>query len=164
MGKFNFKNEKDFNEIKEKAEKLYKTIGKVKCPYLKEKVAFNVRGLKHLKFKSDQQARIKIDQYSRLKLLHLAPQILEKSYTLQGIWRTKQFEEQKTNKTNNKWKHIMKDVVFYEFIAVLDNIRLKVIVKEVVGGEKHFWSIIPYWGINKATGKRILHGSKVEYD
>ena len=58
----------------------------------------------------------------------------------------------------------MKDIVFYEFIAVIDNIRLKVIVKEVIGGEKHFWSVIPYWGINKATGKRILHGSSIEYD
>jgi len=58
----------------------------------------------------------------------------------------------------------MKDIVFYEFIAVLDSIRLKVIVKEVSGGEKHFWSAIPYWGINKEASKRILHSGDPEHD
>lgn len=56
----------------------------------------------------------------------------------------------------------MKDVTYYEFIAILDHIRLKVIIKEVMGGEKHFLSVIPFWGIDKKTGKRILHGSSVE--
>jgi len=79
MGKFNFKDEEDFNKIKKEAESFYKTIGKVKCPYFKEKIIFNAKGLRHLKFKSDQQARIKTDQYSRLKLLRFVPQILKKS-------------------------------------------------------------------------------------
>ncbi|MBI2046188.1 MAG: hypothetical protein HYT28_02115 [Parcubacteria group bacterium] len=51
----------------------------------------------------------------------------------------------------------MKEVIFYEFIAVVDTIRAKVIVKQICGGEKHFWSVIPYWGINKNNSKRILH-------
>ena len=50
----------------------------------------------------------------------------------------------------------MKEMIFYEFIAVLENVRVKVIVKEILGGEKHFWSIIPFWGIDKASSKRIL--------
>jgi len=159
MGKFNFKNEEDFNKIKKEAEDFYKTIGNVKCPYFKGKIAFNAIGLKHLKFKSNQRARTKTDQYSRLKLLKFAPQVLKESHTLQGIWQTKKFEEQKTN---GEWKYLMKDVIFYEFITVLDNIRLKVIVKNVIGGEKHFLSVIPYWGIDKKTGQRILHGGNTE--
>lgn len=58
----------------------------------------------------------------------------------------------------------MKDVTFYEFIAVLNNVRVKVIVKEVLGGEKHFWSIIPYWGLDKVNYKRILHTGDPEQD
>lgn len=161
MGKFNFKNEKDFSETKNKAEEFYKTIGKVKCPYLKEEIAFNAKGLRHLKFKSDQRARTKLDQYSRLKLLHLAPQVLEKSHTLQGIWHTKLFEAQKTN---NRWDHVIKDVVFYEFVAVLDNIRLKVIIKKVDGGGKYFWSVFPFWGIDKVTSRRILYSGRPDND
>lgn len=160
MGKFNL-NEKDFEEIKKGAESLYETIGEVYCPYFKEKIVFNVKGLKHLKFKSDRQARSRTDQYARLKLLHLAPQILKASYTLQGIWQTKQFE---MLKTNSRWEYLLKEVIFYEFIAVLNNIRAKVIVKKTQGGEKHFWSIIPHWGIDKENRKRILYSGNPEYD
>lgn len=58
----------------------------------------------------------------------------------------------------------MKEVIFYEFIAVLENVRTKVIVKEVIGGEKYFWSVIPYWSINKAGSKRILYSGNPDAD
>jgi len=161
MGKFNFKDEEDFQKIKNEAEEFYKTISEVNCPYFKEKIAFNIKGLKHLKFKSDRQARPKKDQYSRLKLIQLAPEVLKQSHTLQGIWQVKRFEVQKTN---SRWEHIMKDVIYYEFIAITNNVRIKVIIKEILGGEKHFWSVIPFWGIDKATGKRILHSGNLEND
>lgn len=158
--KFNF-NEKDFEKVKLEAEKFYDLLELVKCPYFNEEIVFNAKGLRHLKFKSDQKARSHKDQYSRLKLLYLVPEILKKSHTVQGIWKIKKFEEQKTN---SRWERILKDVIYYEFIAVLENIRIKVIVKEILGGEKHFWSVIPFWGIDKNNSKRILHSSNPEYD
>lgn len=51
----------------------------------------------------------------------------------------------------------MKDVTYYEFIAVLNSVRVKVIVKEVAGREKHFWSVIPFWGIDKNTSRRVFY-------
>jgi len=159
MGKFNFKDEKDFLEIKSNAEEFYKTIGDVYCPYLKEKIAFNTKGLKHLKFKSDRQARPRKDQYSRLKLIHLTPEVLKQSHTLQGIWQTKRFE---AKKMNSRWERVMKRITYYEFIAVVDTVRLKIIIKQVLGGDKHFLSVIPCWGINKTTSKRILHSGNIE--
>ena len=160
MGKFNL-NENDFENVKKGAETFYETIGEIYCPYLKEKIAFNSKGFRHLKFKSDRQARSRKDQYTRLKLLHVAPQILKASHTLQGIWQTKRFE---MLKTNNRWEYILKEVSFYEFIAVLNSVRAKVIVKEVHGGGKHFWSVIPYWGIGKDNRKRILYSGNLEHD
>ena len=160
MGKFNL-NEKDFDDIKKKAEDFYANIGKIYCPYLKEKIPFNAKGLRHLKFKTDKQARPRNDQYARLKLLYFTPQILKESHTLQGIWKIRQFEAQKTN---SRWEHIVKDVTFYEFIAVLGSIRAKVIVKEVYGGEKHFWSVIPYLRIDKNNSKRILYSGDPKHD
>ena len=160
MGKFNF-NQEEFEKVRDAAEKLYEAFGSIYCPYFLEKISFNAKGLRHLKFKSDQQARPQKDQYPRLKLLHLAPQVLSKSHTVQGIWKTKQFEP---NKTGGEWKYIMKDVTFYEFIAVLENVRIKVIVKEVAAEEKYFWSIIPYWSIDKAGSKRILHSVNQDAD
>ena len=98
MGKFNFKNQEDFEKIKTEAEAFYATIREVFCPYFKEKIAFNVKGLKHLKFKSDRQARTNNDQYARLRLLRFAPEVLNNSHTVQGIWEIKRFEEQKTKR------------------------------------------------------------------
>ncbi len=161
MGKFNFKDEKDFEEVKVMAETFYKSIGEVRCPYFSERVAFNAKGWRHLAFKSDRQARTQKDQYSRMKLLRLAPEIIKKSHTLQGIWRTRKFEIQKIN---SRWEHHLREVILYEFIAVLENVRVKVIVKEIEGGEKHFWSIIPYWNIDTVNSRRILHGKDTEND
>ena len=161
MGKFNFKDEQNFEKVKNDAENFYSNAGEVYCPYFKEKISFNAKGLRHLKFKTDKQARSRNDQYTRLKLIHIAPEILKVSHTVQGIWKTRQFESQKTN---SRWEHIMKEVIFYEFIAVLDNMRAKVIVKQVYGGKKHFWSVIPYWRIDKNNSKRILHSGDPEHD
>jgi hypothetical protein len=161
MGRFNLKDEKDFQNVKYEAESSYAAIGDVYCPYFGEKIAFNAKGLRHLKFKSDQQARTQEDQYARLKLLRLALKVLELSRTLQGVWHTKRFE---ATKTHSRWEHVMKQISFYEFIAVLDNVRVKVIVKEVAGGEKHFWSIIPFWKVNKENSSRILYCGEADLD
>ena len=161
MGKFNFKDQEDFEAVKTEAEELYAALEPVYCPYFGEKITFNAKGIKHLKFKSDEVARPQSDQYSRLKLVHIAPDILKLSHTVQGIWRTKRFEIQKTH---SRWEKVLKEVLYWEFIAVLENVRLKVIVKQVAGGEKHFWSVIPFWGINKETSSRILHSGNPDSD
>ena len=160
MGRFNF-NQKDFLKTKRDAIKFYKNINFVICSYFKEKIIFNSKGLKHLRFKSDKRARPYKDQYPRLKLIKYAPEILKKSHTLQGILNIKKIESQKTN---SRWEHIMKEVVYYEFIAVLDNIRIKLIIKQIAGAEKYFWSIIPFWGIDKSNSKRTLHSGNPESD
>jgi hypothetical protein len=159
MATFNFKDPKDFDAVKAKAEALYSTIGSVRTPYFKETVAFNAKGIRHLKFKSDEVARPSKDQYPRLKLLRLAPEVLKLSHTVQGIWQTKQFEREKTN---GRWERTLRDVTFYEFLAVIDKVRVKVIVKEV-GGEKYFWSIIPFWRVD-TNKKRLLYSGRPDSD
>ena len=83
--------DEQFNKLKSKSEEFYKSIGEVHCPYFKEKIIFNAKGLEHLKFKSKNHARSRDDQYIRLKLLHLAPKILELSKTIQGFSARKIF-------------------------------------------------------------------------
>ena len=48
MGTYNFI-DKDFEKVRQDAETFYETIKEVNCPYFNEKIAFNVKGLKHLK-------------------------------------------------------------------------------------------------------------------
>ena len=161
MGRFKFKDEQDYERVRMEAEKFYVTIGKVRCPYFACDVVFNSKGMRHLKFKANRQSRSHKDQYSRLKLVNIAPEILRLSRTVQDIWIIKRFEEQKINK---RWEKILKEVSYYEFIAVLNSIRVKVIVNEVAGGEKHFWSVIPFWRKDKNISILGLQSDNTEYD
>ena len=151
----------NFEEIRTKSEEFYKTIGEVYCPYFKEKISFGAQGLEHLKFKRREKTRLEQDQYMRFKLLHLAPEVLKLSRTVQGIWETKHLER---IRVNSRTDLILKPVVYYEFIAVLDRIRLKVIAKQIGNGQISFWSIMPSWGINNETRERKLYGGNPQED
>ncbi|MBT3817098.1 MAG: hypothetical protein HOE80_03285 [Candidatus Magasanikbacteria bacterium] len=144
----------NFEEVRVKAEDFYKGLSQVYCPYLKDKISFNSSGLRHIKFKRQRQSRSRQDQYMRFKLLHLAPKVISASATLQGILESNNFERVRVN---SKTQNIMKFVTYYEFIAVIDSIRVKVILKQIEDGECFFWSIIPYWGVDKEHRRKKLH-------
>lgn len=152
---------KDFNVIKDKGEELYKTFVDIYCPYFKEKVYFNSHGLEHLKFIQRDKARLEKDQYMRFKLINLAPEVLKLSHTVQGVLETKKFER---IRINSRTDSVLKPVVYYEFIAVIKRNRIKVIIKQVDGGQRFFWSVIPFWGMNTATLTRLLHDGVPEED
>lgn len=151
----------NFETIKEKGESFYKTIGAVYCPYFKEKIIFNTTGLSHLKFKSREKARLEEDQYMRFKLLRLAPEILRASHTLQGVAEMKKFER---IRMHSRTDTVLKLVTYYEFIALIKRDRVKIIVKQIEDGEKFFWSIIAFWGMNPETKSRIFHEGIPEED
>jgi len=156
--------EADFDSVKKLAEEYYKTIGEVNCPYLKDKVAFNAKGLDHIKFKEWDKARSVQDQYVRLRLLKIAPQILQQSHTLQEFFETNKMERQKIN---SRWENRMINVKYYGFVAIVNKHRLKVIVKEIQGGNKFFWSLIPFWKTRKDAingNKKILHEGDLEVE
>ncbi len=153
--------EAQYKEVKEKGEKFYKTISEVYCPYFKEKISFGAHGLEHLKFKRREKARLDKDQYMRFKLLHLAPEILKASHTLQGVFETKKFER---IRVHSRTDTVLKLVTYYEFIAVIKRNRVRIIIKQIDSGQKFFWSIVPFWGMNTETMTRILHDGIPEED
>ena len=157
-------------KVKQEAEEFYATIGDVFCPYLKGEVSFNAKGLEHLKFKERGKARVVMDQYVRLKLLPLAPRIIRQSNTLQELFETKRLEQQKIN---SRWERRLVSVTYYGFVAIINGARIKIIVKDVKGGNKFFWSLIPFWKYNKKgeggrnipyRNKKILHAGDLETD
>lgn len=151
----------DFEAIRQKAEILYKTYNYTYCPFFKERIAFNALGLEHIKFKRRDKARVEQDQYMRFKLLHLVPDILSTSHTLQGKLEMKKFEQVRMH---NRTESVLKFVTYYEFIALIKRDRLKIIVKQIENGQKFFWSIIPFWGMNTNTKSRLFHEGIPEED
>ena len=140
----------NLEKVKTEAQELFKKIGKVRFPYLQSEVSFNREGLKHIKFKRDTEARNRDDQFIRLKHIKFAPRILEKSGTLQELRREKGFVRVKTNTRNER---VLKWITYYGFVSVINDSgyqkRLKIVVREVEGGQPHFWSLIPHWKRNK---------------
>jgi len=152
---------KQFEDIKIKGEDFYKSITEIYCPYFKEKIIFNAKGLEHLKFKRREQARSEQDQYMRFKLIHLAPEVLKLSHTVQGILETKKFER---IRIKSRTDTVLKPVNYFEFVAVIKRNRVRVIIKQIDDSQKFFWSIIPFWGMNTETMSRILHSGIPEED
>jgi hypothetical protein len=151
----------DFEGIKAKGEEFYKSIKEVYCPYFQEKVIFNAKGLEHLKFSKKNHARVSGDQYIRFKLLHLAPKVISLSKTIQGVSHRKGFEWMRTNARN---EFILKNVSYYEFIAILENVRVRIVIKKVEDSQKYFWSIIPHWKVDKENHKRKMFNGNPEND
>ena len=151
----------NFRRIKDKAESFYKNLDFVYCPYLEENVYFNAKGLEHLKFKRKNYARVIDDQFIRLKLLNLAPKVIKLSRTVQGLSIGKNFEIIRSNNRNDKK---LVDVKYFEFVAVVDGMRVRIIVKQIENSPKYFWSIIPFWKMNKENGNRKIHNGNPEED
>ncbi len=149
--------EEEFDAVKAQAEAEYAKFPEVTCPAI-GKVAFNTKGLDHLRMKRWNHARPKGDQFGRLKLLHLAPEVLKKSHTIQGLDEGNRMER---IKIRGKWKTVMQWVAYYEFISVLKGCRIRVVVKKVGTDQAHFWSIIPYWKQGEYR-KKMFEGNPEE--
>jgi hypothetical protein len=138
-----------FNQIKHDAELAYSKTAKIRCPYFNEDVHFNSKGLDHLIFKGFNRTRPIQDQFVRFRHLSCAFEIIKNTKTLQGYHSKQRIERIRRNK---KWERVMRLVTYYEFIAVIEShgskVRVKVVVKQVDGSEKHFLSIIPFSGID----------------
>lgn len=143
----------EFLEVWRRAEDKYRGLGSIRCPYFQDTVHFNIRGFEHLRRKSWNRGRERQDQFMRLKHLAHAPEILRLSRTVQGVEQTYEWERRHKH---GRWEKVLVPVTYYEFVAVLQERRFKVIVKQLAGGQRIFWSLIPFWR-QKEQGRRILH-------
>lgn len=138
-------------QLRQKARVAYKKIGSVKCPYFKEEIMFNSEGFNHIRYRAARRERHLDVQKMRYTLLKFAQIIIGKSQTLQEHNMIKQFVETEMNKRKES---VLKEVHFYGFIAIIDGWKVKVIVRQIGNGKKHFWSIIPNWRTRKSKEGR----------
>ncbi len=154
--------DKKFEGVKQNAKQNYEKIGKVRCPYLDDYVHFNKEGFEHLLFKTWNRTRSRQEQYIRLRLLPLIPEIIAKTHTLQEYDERKMLVRQKIN---SRWEQRVKLVRYYVFVAIVKSVRLKIIIKEIEGGEKFFYSFYPSWKTTKDDlKKKILYSGNLEED
>lgn len=152
-------NLENFEYIKARGEELYKSFEPVRCPYFNELVYFTAEGLEHLKYKHRNRERLQQDQFTRFKLFHLVPIILKLSRTLQGRSKRIIFERVPIN---SRRQLMAVECLFYEFIAIIEDVRLRVVVKQLFGGKPYFWSVIPYWTSDEQKNRNFNFGNPNE--
>lgn len=158
----NINNDK-FLKVKEEAKTYYQKIGRVYCPYLKGFVSFNYKGFNHLLSKSWNCGRSIVDQYTRLKLIPVAKEIISLSHTLQ------EFDSRTLNsrrEVKSRWARRKEIVDYYVFIAVIKDktARLKIVVKKIGNGEAFFYSLYPAWKVRRDINgvEKIFYSEDLE--
>lgn len=115
---------------KNQIQKIFLKNKRVHCPAFSEEIIFNAKGINHLIYKSNRSRREKARIITNIKLLPRAIYLLHRA----TFWQ----EENSYRRDNTVYG-------FWAFEAVVDDRRIKVIVRQVGNGKKHFWSVIPAW-------------------
>ncbi|MBU1129752.1 hypothetical protein KKE45_00330 [Patescibacteria group bacterium] len=118
-------------KFKDRIRKIFDEIKEIDCSaFPGEKVSFNAKGINHLIYKSDRSMRSVERIRTNIRLLPRAIKLLK----LMPI-----FQEEASYKIGKTIFH------FWAFEGVVDNRRIKVIVRQKGNGKKYFWSVIPCW-------------------
>lgn len=126
-------------ELKRKAKAIFAKNKEISCPtFPKEKITFNSKGLEHLFYKGSRKARKPKQSKIRIDLLPSALVLLKKLPV---------FQEERI------LSHKGQTIHYWAFEGVIEERRIKVIVRQVGKGKKHFWSVIPSW--KNINSKRV---------
>jgi hypothetical protein len=140
MDQPNFDLEK-FKNLLERARTFYQELSEIFCPALSAKISFNSDGFHHLRFDGTRAERSKQEQSNKLRCLKTAVEILKITTTIQEYRKT----VQPFGKTGRDGFKKTSEVEYWGFIAIIRDIRMKVIVRKIGNGSPHFWSVMPFW-------------------
>lgn len=119
------------NTYKKQIKTIFDQNKEISCPvFPNEKVILNAKGINHLIYKGNRSRRETERILTNIRLLPSAIKVLKYATFLQ--------EESDYIKDDIKY-------FFWTFEAVVDSRRIKVIVRQIGKGKKHFWSVIPAW-------------------
>jgi hypothetical protein len=128
-----------YNKAKEKAKKIYSNIGTVKCPALgDEYVFFSSFGFNHL-VRKGRVPRTKNEQKRRFTLLPYVEKIVKNPKAV-IIYRKETIKE----KSNRHGEKILIESIahFWALIEKIEDCEIKVVVRQLEGGNKHFFSVM----------------------
>ena len=133
-------------KYKNQIKKIFDQHKEIECPaFPNETIIFNAKGINHLIYKGSRSRREKSRILTNIRLLPEAIKILQ----------LMPFAQEENSYIRDKVNYR-----FWIFEAVIENRRIKVIVRQVGNGRKHFWSVIPAWrrdryGILNAKSRKV---------
>jgi hypothetical protein len=147
---------KNYRKIRNNTENYYKKIGKIFCPVFNDVVYFNSEGFNHLMYKN-KSVRPQKEQSIKFKLISIAKEIIERSHLFQEYDEGLVYVVRKKFKKKTNVKALSK---YWGFVGIVNNIRVKTIIRQVANGNKHFWSVIPGWGHNHYRNTKFIKNYK----
>jgi hypothetical protein len=147
----------NYAQIRTSAGEFYSGIGRVHCPaFDNDWIYFTSEGFNHLVYKTKKKPRDGRVQITRFRLLPRAKRILEIATTFQ------EYEETFKNvRSEHHGKSTERNVLVraWGFVAILQNSRVRVVVRQIGNGKKEFYSVIPAWFVRQYRGIRIIETS-----
>ncbi|TSC55463.1 MAG: Uncharacterized protein Greene071421_275 [Parcubacteria group bacterium Greene0714_21] len=148
----------NYEKLREDARNFYKTLGFVRCPALNNEVVhFDAEGFNHLVYKGKRRERNRNDQITKFKLLPKTKTVIEISTTYQ------EYDESLIEVAKQRFKKTVQEtstVRYWGFVAIIQNFRIKVIVRQIGNGQKHFWSVIPAWRTGQYRDIKVVSMAK----
>jgi hypothetical protein len=147
----------NYETLKKNAEAYYKKQGRIRCPALNnEFVHFTSEGFNHLQFSGGKE-RSKDMQMTKFGLLTKAVKVIGLATTYQEYDECLDMIRIKMRK---KREEVAMRVQYWCLIAIIQEKKIKVIVRQVGTGQKHFYSVIPYWNIGHFQGTKLVSTAK----
>ncbi|MEK7644838.1 MAG: hypothetical protein AAB391_00740 [Patescibacteria group bacterium] len=134
--------EEKFERLKERVRLAYQNIGRVFCPFLQKVIVFNHVGFNHFFFKGNNRRRPISDSHQRLSIFRFVSRILNDSHTIQDMRVLNRFENMKSG---SRRELQLSSVRYFEFVALMDGYRVKIVLKQIKDGPVCFLSVIPAW-------------------
>ena len=148
----------NYEIIKERTQRYYKAQKPVRCPaFGGEIVHFTSEGFNHLIYKKGNSERSKADQICKFKLIPKAIELIRITTTHQ------EYDESLVDMKVKRRKRALietKRARYWGFVAIMKGSRIKVIVRQVGNGNKHFWSVIPAWTTKEYRKIKIISKAK----
>lgn len=120
-------------DLKTKTHKIYKSLGSMWCPAVKNNVVFNAYGWVHLGFDGRGHRRTDNDLRLRLQLLPFVPEVVKnaKVQSKPGEARSLKIKDQ------------MRQVTYFEIAQACDGGKkhVTVILRKIAKGKLHYYSV-----------------------
>ncbi len=134
---------KNYAELRNKAKELYDSFENVRCPALNnEFVNFTSEGFNHILYRTKKSERDKSTQIMRFELLAKAKKLIELTTTYQEHEKYYRTIERRRFKRKVLEQEGIND---WGLIGVVDNFRIKVVIRKIGNGKYQFYSVIPAW-------------------
>jgi hypothetical protein len=143
-----------YEKAKQQAKNIYSKIGRIKCPALgDEYVLFTSAGFNHI-LRKGRIPRTRNEQKRRFTLIPYA-EIIIKNPTAKIVYRKNEIKE---NVNRYGEKILIESIAhFWTFVDRVEDCSIKIVIRQIEGKDKHFFSIM-------GDNVRIVNTKKVHSD